>query len=248
MIKEHWNNCAENYGKLIRDSLSGTDVKNWKNFIFNDIDEKKDLKILDIGTGPGFFPIILSSENRKVIGIDLSDKMVEEAKKNLILNNVDAEIIQMDCQETSFEDNSFDLIICRNLTWTLPKPLKAYEEWHRILKKGGKLMIFDGSWYIHHYDTDAMNDFQKKAEELQEKYGIKAHNYGDKELYPEDYKLMKSLYLSDKIRPKWDCISLNNIGFNVIKTMNNYLDEIMSKEDVAKRDSIAPLFYILAEK
>ena len=83
MIKEHWNNCAENYGELIRDSLSGTDVENWKKFIFNDIDEEKELKILDIGTGPGFFPIILSSENRKVIGIDLSDKMLEEAKKNL---------------------------------------------------------------------------------------------------------------------------------------------------------------------
>lgn len=248
MIKEHWNNCAENYGELIRDSLSGADVENWKKFIFNDIDEKRELNILDIGTGPGFFPIILSSENRKVIGIDLSDKMLEQAKKNLMFNNVDAELIQMDCQKTSFKDNSFDLIICRNLTWTLPEPLKAYEEWHRILKKGGKLMIFDGSWYIHHYDAKAMNDFQKKEEELQRKYGIKAHNYGDKELYPEDYKLMKSLYLSDKLRPDWDSVSLNDIGFNVIKIQNNYLYEIMSKEEIEKMDSISPVFYILAEK
>ena len=51
-----------------------------------------------------------------------------------------------------FEDESFDVIISRNLTWNLPHPEMAYKEWLRVLKKGGKLLNFDANWYGYLYD------------------------------------------------------------------------------------------------
>ena len=48
----------------------------------------------------------------------------------------------MDAQALEFEDESFDVIISRNLTWNLPHPEMAYKEWLRVLKKRWKAFEF----------------------------------------------------------------------------------------------------------
>lgn len=47
----------------------------------------------------------------------------------------------------NIQDGSFDVIVTRNLTWNLEEPQKAYQEWCRVLKKGGILLNFDAGWY-----------------------------------------------------------------------------------------------------
>ena len=46
----------------------------------------------------------------------------------------------MDAEHLSFQDESFDVVISRNLTWTLPEAAQAYKEWTRVLKPGGLLL------------------------------------------------------------------------------------------------------------
>ena len=41
----------------------------------------------------------------------------------------------MDAQNLEFKDASFDIVIARNVTWTLPDVPKAYDEWLRVFKK-----------------------------------------------------------------------------------------------------------------
>ncbi|OCP38330.1 hypothetical protein BC360_18890 [Ensifer sp. LC163] len=41
-------------------------------------------------------------------------------------------------------DESYDAIVCRHLVWTLTQA--TLEEWFRLLKPGGKLLVFDGDW------------------------------------------------------------------------------------------------------
>ncbi|HCP71234.1 MAG TPA: class I SAM-dependent methyltransferase, partial [Clostridiales bacterium] len=36
----------------------------------------------------------------------------------------------MDAQQLGFPDGTFDVVLSRNLTWTLPEPEKAYAQWH----------------------------------------------------------------------------------------------------------------------
>ena len=55
----------------------------------------------------------------------------------------------MDAQALEFEDESFDVIISRNLTWNLEKPWQAYREWYRVLKPGGHIMILELSTPEH---------------------------------------------------------------------------------------------------
>ena len=70
----------------------------------------------------------------QVIGIDYSDKMLEEARNNARKFKANVEFQKMDVQDLAFQDEIFDLIITRNVTWNLEKPVQAYQEMVRVLK------------------------------------------------------------------------------------------------------------------
>ncbi len=248
MIKDYWVNATENFSKNTEKQFNSHEAIKWADFILNEIKELEEpIEILDIGTGAGFFPLILSSETRHVIGIDLTETMIEEASNKIKKYKVNSDVLVMDAQDTSFKDNSFDIIICRNLVWTLPDPIKAYKEWNRILKKDGLLLIFDGSWYIHHYDEEHKKIFNKKRKEM-ENLGVEVYLYGDKETRPDDYNLMLETYLKDKYRPEWDVKNLTELGFDIEKVLEEYMDVMFEKDYRAKQGMIAPLFFIKAKK
>lgn len=57
-----------------------------------------------------------------------------------------AHFLVMNAMHLDFPDNSFDAIVTRNLTWTLPDVPLAYREWFRVLKPGGVLINFDANY------------------------------------------------------------------------------------------------------
>lgn len=246
-IQEYWTESSENYSNAIDREYLGDEHEAWKKFILSEIGEGE-LNILDIGTGPGFFPLILSSDKRKVTGIDLTEAMVEQAREKLKKNNVNAQILAMDCQNTTFEDETFDVIICRNLVWTLSDPEKAYKEWYRLLKKGGRLLVFDGLWYGYIFFADLKKQHEERKAYVEEKYNAKVTPYGDPIEFKRDFDLMKTLFLSDKRRPDWDRQYLTELGYTVEKIKDEYLDEIIGREERDKRGNISPLFFIKAKK
>ena len=58
-IEKHWNGSADNYGNIIRRELDSFRRKAWAKKITENAPDKPNLSVLDIGTGPGFFPIVL---------------------------------------------------------------------------------------------------------------------------------------------------------------------------------------------
>lgn len=63
--------------------------------------------------------------------------------------------LQENAQETGFADETFDAVVTRNLTWTLPDTKKAYEEWKRVLVPGGVLINFDAAYGKINYAAEA---------------------------------------------------------------------------------------------
>lgn len=246
-LATHWNKHSQAYSELIQKEIKeGLDIK-WKEEIESHYPQREKLNILDVGTGPGFFPIILSGENINVLGIDITENMIEEAKKNFELANVNAKALIMDSQDIDFEDETFDMIICRNLTWTLDKPKKAYKEWFRILKKDGILLVYDGSWYSHYYHENYMNRFKKMRNLAKEKYDVEVYDYAHA-TNDEEKRLKDDLYLSNKIRPSWDVENLIDVGFTEINIEMDYLDRIEGKEERLKKGDITRTFMIKAKK
>ena len=52
-------------------------------------------------------------------GIDITENMIHEAKENVKAAGLSADLMTMDCHNLNFPDETFDMVICRNITWTL---------------------------------------------------------------------------------------------------------------------------------
>ena len=179
--------------------------------------------------GAGFFAILLANRGHKVTGIDMSPKMIHEAKKNMLEFGCRIDFKKMNAQELNFDDESFDVVISRNLTWTLPNVMQAYREWHRVLKDGGILLNFDSDYG----DKNFLNDQTCAKAEV------------DNEMLVECNSIKNELKISTHTRPQWDIDFLTSIGFKV--KFDNDIAPLVHKDNNMEYDFV-PLFAIYATK
>lgn len=106
---------------------------------------KPNSKVLDVGCGGGrtLKRLARRAVKGKVYGIDYSADMVNYSKtvnQNLI-NQKRVEIIECTVEKTGFKDEFFDLVTAIETYYFWPNLSAAFHEIHRILKKGGFLLI-----------------------------------------------------------------------------------------------------------
>ena len=142
IIKDYWNERSSTFdlspGHVI---ASRKEKEAWKSLLRKKIGGDTG-EILDIGAGTGFLSIMLAELGYRVVGIDISEEMMERAKKKAVDRGVKAKFKLDDAENLSFETGSFDAIVNRAVLWTLPNPEKALAEWKRVLKPGGRLCFF----------------------------------------------------------------------------------------------------------
>ncbi|MBR4152780.1 MAG: class I SAM-dependent methyltransferase [Selenomonadaceae bacterium] len=227
-IENYWDERSKDFSKSRRLELEGIDGAAWRNIFKKNLPVGKRLKILDVGTGAGFFAIILSTLGHKVMGIDLSTKMLGEAEKNLRELKLIAEFRKMNAQSLEFADETFDAVVTRNLTWTLPDVKLAYREWHRVLKFGGVLMNFDSDYGEKNFSGEFYTQTKVSDAQLSECDAIK-----------------NSLSISKRRRPMWDAGFLEGINFSV--RLEEDISQAVHKDKRCDYDSV-PLFAIYAVK
>jgi phosphatidylethanolamine/phosphatidyl-N-methylethanolamine N-methyltransferase len=99
-------------------------------------------RILEVGVGTGICLPYYSSATR-VVGIDLSDEMLEVARKRVInerLAHVER-LALMDAENLEFPDDSFDVVVAQYVVNTVPHPEVALDEFLRVVRPGGELVI-----------------------------------------------------------------------------------------------------------
>lgn len=245
-VENYWDDRSESYSEANVAELNSYKMEVWKELINRHkpavIGRK--LKVLDIGTGPGFFAITMASCGYDVTAVDYTDAMLHKAKKNAGTYQNKIKFMQMDAHSLDFDDQTFDLIVTRNLTWNLEKPDQAYKEWHRVLAPGGRMLNFDANWYFYLYDEEKRSAFYQDRVNS-EKEGVKDHYvYTNMEMMEE---IAKNLPLSRTMRPQWDAAVLINTGFKKVMVEQEIGEVVWNKEERINYAS-TPLFMIFAEK
>lgn len=213
----YWANRAPGYSDVNQEELATSQHQVWSRLLTRRImahypgRRPQDLKVLDIGTGPGFFSILLAEQGFDVTGVDYTPPMLEEARKNAGPLAQRIRFLEMDAQRLLFPDETFHVVLSRNLTWNLPQPETAYAQWVRVLKPGGLLLNFDANWYRYLYDPAARVLHQRDREQ------VALTNAAD-DTAGTDVDAMEAIArqapLSALNRPEWDLQVLGRLGMD----------------------------------
>lgn len=195
-IVSYWEKRSGDFLEHKRAELHSPMSERWLYEIKNQLPQDRNLRILDVGCGAGFFSVLLAKEGYQVTGVDLTPDMVENARTLAEEEKTDCEFFVMDAENLRFADESFDVVISRNLTWTLPDVKSAYREWVRVLKKGGILLNFDANY--------GLSDFT----DLRELPDNHAHQEIGDDMMRECEEIKRQLPISSYSRPAWDLETL----------------------------------------
>ena len=100
----YWDRRAPSYTEVIRKNLEGRWDDVWAEMLTSRFPagDPETLRVLDVGTGPGFYAIILAERGYHVTAVDLSEKMLDQARQNAGILADRIEFIRMDAQALEF--------------------------------------------------------------------------------------------------------------------------------------------------
>lgn len=215
--KTYWTGRASGYSEVNKLELATEQRQKWRTCLHDAIAthftgrKPESVRILEVGTGPGFFAILLCELGYDVTAIDLTPAMLAEAKQNAGRLADKICFMEMNAEALDFADGSFDVVVSRNLTWNLPHPEKAYCEWSRVLKPGGLLLNFDANWYAYLFDAEAQQAYEQDRLNSAEQ-GVGDQNIGENFDVMDD--IARRLPLSSIRRPAWDLHQLHTLGLD----------------------------------
>jgi ubiquinone/menaquinone biosynthesis C-methylase UbiE len=101
-------------------------------------------EILEVAPGPGYFSIELARLGAyRITGLDISATFVDIARKNAEEACVDVDFRNGNASQMPFPDNKFDFVFCSAAFKNFTDPVGALREMHRVLRLGGKALIYD---------------------------------------------------------------------------------------------------------
>lgn len=134
-MRSIWDRRAKLY-----DLCEGSDIRrgSHKKALFQRIQGRT--LLLAVGTGLDIRHLPIGP---LVIGIDISNAMIEKSRGRAQAFAGNLELVQADATTLSFPDESFDTVVTSCTMCSVPHPAKAFSELYRVLRPGGRLLMFE---------------------------------------------------------------------------------------------------------
>lgn len=142
---------------------------------------KDRMKILEVGSGPGFITeqLLIKLPNSQITALEIDELLINKAKKLLYkYNDNQLQFVHSSIIETGLSNDTYDFVIARMLFLHLLNPVQAAKEVFRVLKPGGKLVIIDiddGIWGAVEPDLKELTVILNKFAEIQKEVGGNRH-------------------------------------------------------------------------
>jgi SAM-dependent methyltransferase len=111
---------------------------------FDRLDLRPGTRLLDVGCGAGQLTIPAAKRGIKVVGIDLAQNLVDQARERARAEGLDIQIDQGDAEALPFEDASFEVVMSLIGSMFAPRPELVASEMVRVCEQGGKIIM--GNW------------------------------------------------------------------------------------------------------
>ncbi len=223
--------------KIARDLYYSSSSKNLKYLLYqrfnwmNDFIKDSDIGI-EVGSGAGFSKDFIKNKNFKLTDLG--------SDEHLDIKNVDA-------QSTGLKNESLDFVIASNMIHHIPYPIKFFKEMNRILRVGGKLIIFEAycsvifqlaTLIMKHegfdFTLDVWDEESPKSDEKNAWHG----NIAVPHLIFDDEKKFNEnlgIYFKINFQELTECLVFLNSGGVTSKTkyipMNNFFLKILNSVD-----------------
>lgn len=129
--KNYFEKTAEDTGIILKERRPL-----WRRWVKIIQKYKASGKLLDVGCGEGFF-LAYAGRYYDAHGIDISEYAIREAKYRA--NQVTISL--GDATNLDYKNESFDIVTCFDLLEHLPDPQLAIQEFYRVLKNNGIVII-----------------------------------------------------------------------------------------------------------
>ncbi len=104
-------------------------------------------RLLDVGTGDGTYAIAAAERGAQVVGLDVSQEMLDAARLRAEQAGLELELREGWAEALPFDDGEFDLVLAVTILCFVAEPQKAVAEMARVLAPGGRLVLADlGRW------------------------------------------------------------------------------------------------------
>lgn len=109
--------------------------------IFRFAGDLRGKRLLDLGCGDGTYSIAASQRGAHVTGVDISEAMLESARRRALAIGVSAEWRRASAESLPYESETFDIVLAVTILCFLREPLHVMHEVRRVLRPGGSFVI-----------------------------------------------------------------------------------------------------------
>ena len=168
----------------------------------------KGTTLLDIGTGTGVIPRNIYKYGAKIVGTDISESQIDEAKNLSVGMNID--YYALSAEKLEFKPKSFDSISICQCIWYLD-PNILVDTLDKLLKDNGKVIITYMAWLPFE------DEIAKKSEDLILKYNPNWTGCNETRKYP---------YIPEQLLTKFDIVKKDLFDADIPFTIDSWAGRI----------------------
>lgn len=144
VVRDIWEAASNGDHKLSNLDVTDLQWQAWRVLLSRLLPSEQSLNVLDVGCGAGFLTFSLAALGHTVTGLDVSPGMLRICRAEAARRGVSGlRLVEGAAEQPPADLGSFDVVISRDLLWTLHRPENALNAWFDLVRPGGRVVGID---------------------------------------------------------------------------------------------------------